>query len=302
LAFTNNCSQSYKFAGMEQDSETGEYHTQFRQYTSNLGRWLSPDPSGTAAVSLANPQTWNMYAYVTNNPSTLTDPTGLQGTGECYEYYCNGPIPLPQFEASYGGPPPGVVCGTAWCMGSNGVWVWNEPTPLGSELAQALAAYVGWVIAMWQTGGSYSVWTANHGWVTYTVGWSMDTGAFWIGPNGVPLSPEAVQEAQLPALAGASSGGWGVLSALILMPQGWLSSQGNGTGLQIGSWNVSHPSAETCGKVKKVAIGTLVAGGGLLSVGTLFPVTAPVTHTFGIPLAINGGIFGLYCVAFCSSW
>jgi len=79
LAFTNNCSQSYKFAGMEQDSETGEYHTQFRQYTANLSRWLSPDPSGTAAVSLTNPQTWNMYAYVTNNPTTLTDATGLDG-------------------------------------------------------------------------------------------------------------------------------------------------------------------------------------------------------------------------------
>jgi RHS repeat-associated protein len=90
LDFTNTCSQSYKFAGMERDSETGEYHTQYRQYASNLGRWLTPDPSGMAAVSLANPQTWNMYAYVTNNPITLTDALGLDGN-ECFYYYCGPP-------------------------------------------------------------------------------------------------------------------------------------------------------------------------------------------------------------------
>src|SRR5208337_639409 len=74
------------FASMEQDSETLEYHTQFRQYSPNQGRWLVPDPSGMAAVSLANPQSLNMYAYVINNPTTATDATGL-----CGQYYCGPP-------------------------------------------------------------------------------------------------------------------------------------------------------------------------------------------------------------------
>jgi RHS repeat-associated protein len=100
LDFTNNCAQNYKFAGMEQDPETGDYHNQYRQYASNLGRWLSPDPSGTAAVSLANPQTWNMYAYVTNNPTTLNDATGLDGSG--YGPGCGGYAqPSCYFQASY---------------------------------------------------------------------------------------------------------------------------------------------------------------------------------------------------------
>jgi len=71
---TNTCGQNYKFAGMERDSETGEDHTWFRYYASNLGRWLSPDP---VAGSILNPQSFNRYAYVLNSPTNLTDPLGL---------------------------------------------------------------------------------------------------------------------------------------------------------------------------------------------------------------------------------
>jgi RHS repeat-associated protein len=140
LPFTNTCSQSYKFAGMEQDSETGEYHTQYRQYASNLGRWLSPDPSGAAAVSPANPQTWNMYSYVTNNPTTLTDALGLDDNGPCYEYYCQ---PMPQFEASYDinyDPNSWVLPNNIPCMsGEYGC----AGTPSQMQVGEAL--YVGWV-------------------------------------------------------------------------------------------------------------------------------------------------------------
>ena len=59
------------------DSESGLYPTPNRQYTTGQGRWLTPDPGGVNVVRLDDPQTWNMYAYVTNNPTTLTDPTGL---------------------------------------------------------------------------------------------------------------------------------------------------------------------------------------------------------------------------------
>src|SRR5581483_10647969 len=38
----------------------------------------SPDPVGLAAVDPTNPQTWNRYAYVTNNPVSLVDPLGLE--------------------------------------------------------------------------------------------------------------------------------------------------------------------------------------------------------------------------------
>jgi RHS repeat-associated protein len=55
------------------------YDTPYREYDNTSGRWLTPDPAGLAAVDLTNPQSLNRYAYVTNNPTTLIDPSGLQG-------------------------------------------------------------------------------------------------------------------------------------------------------------------------------------------------------------------------------
>ncbi len=40
------------------------------------GRFNSPDP-GNIGADPANPQTWNAYAYVGNNPLGLIDPTGM---------------------------------------------------------------------------------------------------------------------------------------------------------------------------------------------------------------------------------
>ena len=68
------------FTGQTQDvivGQLGDYDFLFRQYTPSQGRWLVPDPAGLAAVDIANPQTWNRYAYVGNNPLSTVDPLGL---------------------------------------------------------------------------------------------------------------------------------------------------------------------------------------------------------------------------------
>jgi RHS repeat-associated protein len=54
----------------------------FRRYNPTQGRWISPDPAGLAAVDPTNPQSWNRYAYVMNNPVSATDPLGLCGPGQ----------------------------------------------------------------------------------------------------------------------------------------------------------------------------------------------------------------------------
>jgi RHS repeat-associated protein len=55
----------------------GFYDFLLRQHASSQGRWLAPDPAGLAAVDFTNPQTWNRYAYVANNPLGDIDPLGL---------------------------------------------------------------------------------------------------------------------------------------------------------------------------------------------------------------------------------
>jgi RHS repeat-associated protein len=75
-----SCGMHQTFAQLpDYDSETDQYNTANRHYNPT-GRWLSPDPGGLKAVKLEDPQTWNMYAYVRNNPTTLTDPTGMYNT------------------------------------------------------------------------------------------------------------------------------------------------------------------------------------------------------------------------------
>ncbi len=65
------------FTGQTQDTTAGLYDFLLRQQSSAQGRWLVPDPAGLAAVDFTNPQTWNRYAYVANNPLNATDPLGL---------------------------------------------------------------------------------------------------------------------------------------------------------------------------------------------------------------------------------
>jgi RHS repeat-associated protein len=48
----------------------------YREYSIPQGRWLSPDRAGLAAVDPSNPQSWNRYAYVLNNPLANVDPDG----------------------------------------------------------------------------------------------------------------------------------------------------------------------------------------------------------------------------------
>ena len=47
-----------------------------RYFSGAPGRFQSPDP-GNAGADPSNPQGWNGYAHVGNNPLSYTDPTGM---------------------------------------------------------------------------------------------------------------------------------------------------------------------------------------------------------------------------------
>ncbi len=66
----------HRFTGKERDTESGLDYFGARYYASTMGRWMSPDPGKINLKHLANPQKWNKYAYVLNNPLTMIDPDG----------------------------------------------------------------------------------------------------------------------------------------------------------------------------------------------------------------------------------
>ena len=96
----------YEFSSFDFENPPSDLGpTLFRTYIPGYGRWLTPDPTGG---DVTNPQSLNRYAYVTNNPASLTDPLGLDSSNPadpCSElgfYYRH---------AECGGPPPGSDCG-----------------------------------------------------------------------------------------------------------------------------------------------------------------------------------------------
>ena len=77
---------SHKFTSKERDPETatsqgavnGFDNFEARYMTGRLGRLMSPDPeSVSGAAHMDDPQSWNGYAYVRNNPVNFLDPSGM---------------------------------------------------------------------------------------------------------------------------------------------------------------------------------------------------------------------------------
>jgi len=100
-----NCGMHQTFAQLpDYDAETDQYNTLFRHYTPN-GRWMRPDP---LAGDVTNPQSLNRYAYVRNNPTTLTDPSGLENQptsptangNSCVMSFGPGPCGQPPTQAT----------------------------------------------------------------------------------------------------------------------------------------------------------------------------------------------------------
>jgi RHS repeat-associated protein len=69
-------SQPLHFTGKERDAETGLDYFGARYYAAKIGRFTTIDPVYTWRDNLADPQRWNRYAYVRNNPLRYVDPDG----------------------------------------------------------------------------------------------------------------------------------------------------------------------------------------------------------------------------------
>ena len=110
----------YHYAQLDYDSETTTSHAQFRQYNSTQGRWMRPDPY-TGSYDPSNPQSFNRYAYLLNNPLSAVDPSGLDGecanvrTGDGVHPMDNSGCGTPCIDTAsnvcvYSGDPPSYPC------------------------------------------------------------------------------------------------------------------------------------------------------------------------------------------------
>jgi len=67
--------ESQKFTGKERDAESGLDYFEARYFSAAQGRFTSAD-AHFADQDVTNPQGWNLYGYVRNNPVTFVDLTG----------------------------------------------------------------------------------------------------------------------------------------------------------------------------------------------------------------------------------
>jgi len=75
LTCTGSDQDPLHFTGKERDAATGLDNFGARYDASSMGRFMSPDELGPGQHP-ENPQTWNLFSYVLNNPLKLVDPSG----------------------------------------------------------------------------------------------------------------------------------------------------------------------------------------------------------------------------------
>jgi RHS repeat-associated protein len=140
-SYISSSGNNRKFTGKERDTESGLDDFAARFYTSNYGRFLSADDSKYAKA--ADPQTWNLYTYVANNPINAVDPTGhepdasLSWAEHRYKPMQHGSSLDDSAgnvdgdgAASGGGGTAGGAGGTAW-MNCIMCWYGSNPSPNG---------------------------------------------------------------------------------------------------------------------------------------------------------------------------
>ena len=75
VTFRPRSAKRLRSHGLRPESRRGQpYLMMARYYSSSVGRFMSPDPVGDTA--LRDPQSWNLFAYVRNNPLAYIDPSG----------------------------------------------------------------------------------------------------------------------------------------------------------------------------------------------------------------------------------
>jgi RHS repeat-associated protein len=197
----------YHFGTLDQDNSANE-HAQFREYSNMAGRWFSSDPY-QGSYDPANPQSFNRYAYVLNNPLSFFDPTG----------YC---------------PPAGRNGWRPPCGGGNPSDDDALDNLIFGDPNSAESAYDSFVNAVFEYGPSQ---IASNG-LSYSINWNVEDGAFYVAPNGEAIGPDSVAELGLSTLPGLQP--FGSAAVALYTPGGLGGAPNNGQVMQAGYTSYRH--------------------------------------------------------------
>ncbi len=159
------------FTGQNSDTVSSLYDFTFREQSMNQGRWISPDPAGTAAVNPTNPQTWNRYAYVATNPLSYVDSLGL------YQPF-PGQCDNPEGDACGGG---GGGMGGYFCDAADDCYVPGFVTSGTVAPGSPITVNTGFNSNGWPIVSAPAV--GNASW-----SWTVAPGQF--GPNALTINPD----------------------------------------------------------------------------------------------------------------
>ena len=86
--YSTGTADKWKFTSYERDADTSLDYARMRFDSARLGRFATPDPY-SGSINASDPQSWNRYAYTSNDPVSNVDPLGL--AGPCNPNICADP-------------------------------------------------------------------------------------------------------------------------------------------------------------------------------------------------------------------
>jgi RHS repeat-associated protein len=180
-AVSNSTSDFYLYTGLDQDAINGSDHAWYRNYSTAQSRWLRPDPYN-GSYDLYNPQSFNRYNYVENNPLIFVDPSGeamgvVNGAGGSPCSVFGGKVPN---NSTYVGNQEGVYfnpCDPFSSLLSAGIYeaingVWGA----GTVVMGQITPFVGAAITIACSAGSNSAICGHSGLTSLIPGYGGDVG------------------------------------------------------------------------------------------------------------------------------
>ena len=139
VEYSTTANDREKYATYTRDSVSGLDYAMNRYYTSQWGRFTSPDPYGGSA-NPGSPQSLNRYSYANGDPVHDSDPSGLDGVcgpngtwmGEgCYDYAGGGSVDIINGYNNYVSSLPGGASGLLPSSQGDGTGIWSNAPDCG---------------------------------------------------------------------------------------------------------------------------------------------------------------------------